>query len=83
MSREQRAVAMRRQRMAEAGVGKLPVCEATGKKCYPDYASAENDRTKMLRRVAGAGDGLVAQIYHCNRCGSIHIGSGPRRWGHP
>lgn len=78
MSRAQRQVAMRRQKLAERGVGPLPTCPATGKRRYPDYASAVRDRRQMLARVGGAQPGYAVHVFPCDSCGGgWHVGTGP------
>lgn len=78
MSRAQRQVAMRRQKMAERGIGPLPMCPTTGKRRYPDYASADRDRRRMIERVGGACAGYAVHVFSCDACGgSYHVGAGP------
>ncbi|MBU6333946.1 MAG: hypothetical protein KGS47_06035 [Chloroflexi bacterium] len=57
----------------------IEICEATGKRCFSSWWSADRHRIFVIRRgVDQRRAGEYLQSYACKHCGRRHVGHTPR-----
>ena len=58
----------------------IEICEATGKRCFSSWRSADRHRIFVIRRgIDQRRAGEYLQSYACKHCGRRHVGHAPRR----